>query len=160
MFNEEIAQNTPELPVVLLVEDNVDDVLLTRRAVKKAGLDVSLIVVNDGEKAVTYLERIRSSADKQTSPLPALILLDLRLPRKSGLEVLQWVRSHAFFARVPVIVLTSSTEGEDIKQAYERGANSYLEKPVAFDQLVETLSALGGYWFDINLTASQPAGNR
>ncbi|MFC5462792.1 response regulator [Massilia niabensis] len=139
--------------VLLLVEDNPDDVLLVRRALRKAALAVSMQEVRDGDEAVAYLEGSGGFADRARHPLPALILLDLKLPRRSGLEVLRWIRSRPALATTPVVVLTSSGEDEDIQNAYALGANSYLQKPVAFNGLVELLGVLGLYWFKNNLTA-------
>lgn len=139
--------------VILLIEDNVDDILLTRRAVNKANLSISLQVVEDGDEAVAYLAGTGRYADRDAYPVPALILLDLKLPKRSGLEVLGWVRGQSCFAAMPVIVLTSSVEEEDIRGAYRGGANSYLQKPVAFQQLVQRLSALDLYWLKHNVTS-------
>jgi CheY-like chemotaxis protein len=138
--------------VLLLVEDNPDDVLLARRAVRKAALPVSLRVVGDGDEAVAYLDGSAGFGDRGQHPLPALVLLDLKLPRRSGLEVLRWIRSQPHLATMPVVVLTSSSEDEDIQKAYALGANSYLQKPVAFNGLVQLLGVLGLYWFQTNLT--------
>lgn len=140
------------LPVILLVEDNPDDVLLVRRAVKKAALPVALLVVGDGDEAVAYLDGDGGFADRVRHPLPDLILLDLKLPRRSGLEVLRWVRERSRLDTTPVVVLTSSSEDEDIQKAYALGANSYLQKPVAFNGLVQLLAVLDLYWFRNNLT--------
>jgi len=140
------------LPVLLLVEDNPDDVLLARRAVKKADLPVSMHVVEDGDEAVAYLGGSGRFVDRARHPLPALVLLDLKLPKRPGLEVLRWVRSQAELDTTPVVVLTSSSEDEDIQKAYALGANSYLQKPVAFNGLVQLLGVLDLYWFKNNLT--------
>lgn len=145
------------LPVILLVEDNPDDVLLVRRAVKKAALPVSLQVVEDGDEAVAYLDGSAHFADRERHPLPDLVLLDLKLPKRSGLEVLRWVRSQSVLDATPVVVLTSSGEDEDIQKAYALGANSYLQKPVAFNGLVQLLGVLDLYWFRNNLTAPPSA---
>ncbi|MCC2958059.1 response regulator [Massilia sp. IC2-477] len=145
------------LPVILLVEDNPDDVLLARRAVKKAALSVSLQVVQDGDEAVAYLDGGAHFADRERHPLPDLVLLDLKLPKRSGLEVLRWVRSQSVLDATPVVVLTSSGEDEDIQKAYALGANSYLQKPVAFHGLVQLLGVLDLYWFRNNLTAPPAA---
>lgn len=145
------------LPVILLVEDNPDDVLLARRALKKADLPVAMQVVTDGDQAVAYLDGAGPFGDRQRHPQPALILLDLKLPKRSGLEVLRWIRAQAELATTPIVVLTSSTEDEDIQKAYALGANSYLQKPVAFNALVELLGALGLYWFRHNLTGPRMA---
>lgn len=159
MSSIETVPYQPGMPSILLVEDNPDDVLLTRRALKKANLQTLLMVATDGDEAVAYLEGTGPYADRQVYPLPALILLDLKLPRRSGLEVLQWIRARPTFSTTPVVVLTSSTQKEDIRQAYERGANSYVQKPVAFNELVKLLGTLSVYWFDINLTAPQAASS-
>lgn len=145
----------PDLSCILLVEDNPDDVLLTRRAVKKAGLKVSLVVVGDGDQAVAYLEGSGRYSDRDAYPLPSLILLDLKLPKRSGLEVLQWIRHQSHLVTTPVVVLTSSAEDDDIKQAYEYGTNSYLQKPVAFTGLVQLLEVLNLYWLQTNLGSSR-----
>jgi CheY-like chemotaxis protein len=145
----------PGLPCILLVEDNPDDVLLTQRAVRKAGLQVSLCVVNDGDEAVAYLEGTGQYHDRRTWPHPSVILLDLKLPKRSGLEVLRWIRHRPELAGIPVVVLTSSTEDEDIKQAYEAGANSYLQKPVVFTGLVQLLGMLDLYWLQTNLSTTR-----
>ena len=140
------------LPVILLVEDNPDDVLLARRALKKAELPVALQVASDGDEAVGYL-----GAGGRPAHL-SLILLDLKLPKRSGLEVLRWIRAQGDLASTPVVVLTSSGEHEDIHQAYALGANSYLQMPVAFNGLGELLGILGLYWLQHNLTGSRTTG--
>lgn len=140
------------LPVILLVEDNPDDVLLARRAVKKAALAVALQVVEDGDEAVAYLDGSGPFDDRSRHPLPALVLLDLKLPKRPGLEVLRWIRAQAELDTTPLVVLTSSSEDEDIQKAYALGANSYLQKPVAFNGLVQLLGVLDLYWFRNNLT--------
>ena len=135
---------------VLLVEDDPNDVALTDRAFKKASVTHPLQVVTDGEQAVDYLSGKGSFADRALHPLPALLLLDLKLPRRSGFEVLEWVRSQPGLKRLPVVVLTSSTESRDVNRAYDMGANSYLVKPVAFDSLHEMVQGLGLYWLILN----------
>jgi len=145
------------LPVILLVEDNPDDVLLARRAVKKASLAVAMQVVEDGDEAVAYLGGSGPFGDRVRHPLPALVLLDLKLPKRSGLEVLRWVRSQPGLDTTPVVVLTSSSEDEDIQKAYALGANSYLLKPVAFNGLVQLLGVLDLYWLKNNLTVPTAA---
>lgn len=142
---------TAGLPVILLVEDNPDDVLLVRRAVKKAALELAMPVVRDGDEAVNYLDGTNDFADRQRYPLPSLILLDLKLPKRPGLDVLRWIRAQPALSGTPVVVLTSSTEEEDLQTAYARGANSYLQKPVAFSALVQLLGVLDLYWFRTNI---------
>jgi len=138
------------LPTLLLVEDDPNDIMLFRRAKDKTNLANPLQVVEDGEAAVAYLSGQGQYADRNRYPLPALVLLDLKLPRKSGLEVLAWLREQPGLRRVPVVVLTSSKESTDVGLAYDLGANSYLVKPVAFDNLLEMIKALGLYWFILN----------
>jgi CheY-like chemotaxis protein len=131
---------------ILLVEDNPDDVLLIRRAFKKAGLGHSLQVATHGEEAVDYLCGEGEFGDRDQHPFPALVLLDLQLPRRSGHEVLAWLRAQEELRRLPVVVLTSSREPRDINRAYDLGANSYLVKPVSFDALLEMVQVLERFW--------------
>jgi CheY-like chemotaxis protein len=132
---------------VLVVEDNPDDVLFVRRAFNRAKLVNPLHFVGNGEEAVAYLTRQGAFADRETHPLPLLMLLDLKLPRMSGLELLEWRRQQdRKLQRVPVVVLTSSANSADVNRAYELGANTYLIKPVKFDDLVELVKQLGLYW--------------
>lgn len=136
--------------VILLVEDDPNDVLLIQRAFRKANLENPLQVVNDGEAAIHYLAGEGAYADRNQYPLPVLILLDLKLPRRSGFEVLEWLRDQPTLRRIPVVVLTSSRESPDVNWAYDLGANSYLVKPVGFDDLVEMVQTLGLYWMILN----------
>lgn len=138
------------LSTLLLVEDDPNDVMLFRRAKDKSNLVNPLQVVEDGEAAIAYLSGQGTYADRNRYPLPALVLLDLKLPRKSGLEVLAWLRQQPGLQRLPVVVLTSSRESLDVGRAYDLGANSYLVKPVAFDSLLEMVKALGLYWLILN----------
>lgn len=133
-------------PPILLVEDSSDDVVLIRRALTKVNLANPLQVVEDGEQAEAYLAGRDAYADRDRFPLPALMLLDLKLPRRSGFEVLAWLRQQPGLRRLPVIVLTSSREPADVQRAYDLGANSYLVKPGPFDALLEMLRGLNLYW--------------
>jgi CheY-like chemotaxis protein len=142
---------------ILVVEDNDDDVLLIERAFGKAKLANPLRFVDNGEKAVDYLAGAGPYADRASHPMPAVVLLDLKLPRRSGFEVLQWVRAHPLLRALPVVVLTSSKDSEDVRRAYALGANTYLVKPVALDGLIEMVKTLGLYWF---VTAERPAVGR
>ncbi len=135
---------------ILLVEDNPDDALLIRRAFKKANLVNPLQLVDDGEKAIAYLSRTAPYDDRTRYPMPVLVLLDLKLPRRSGFEVLQWARSPQGIKRLPIVVLTSSGETVDINTAYDLGANSYLVKPVGFDALFDMVKILQPYWLIMN----------
>jgi CheY-like chemotaxis protein len=143
---------------ILLVEDSADDVLLIQRAFRKANLINPISVVDDGEKAIQYLTGAGEYADRARHPLPVLVLLDLKLPRKSGHEVLAWIKQHPSFKRVPVVVLTSSTETVDVNRAYDLGANSYLVKPVGFDDLFAMVKTLQPYWMIMNHKPDVGAG--
>lgn len=132
---------------ILLVEDNPDDQLLTVDALTSGGIEADVTVARDGAEA---LDLLRDRVD-----LPKLILLDLKLPKLSGLQVLAHVRSQERTRRLPVVVLTSSTEEADLKRAYDLGANSYLLKPVEFDYFVDVVRSLGLYWLVHNRTPRQ-----
>lgn len=136
---------------ILLVEDNPDDVELTRLAFVEAGEPHRLHVVSDGAEAVDYLLARGRHADRDPAALPALVLLDLNLPRLDGHEVLQAIRADAMTRCLPVVVLTTSVEPSDVERAYARGANSYIQKPVEFDRFVEVVRQVGRYWLGINL---------
>ena len=136
--------------LILLVEDNSTDVLMIRRAFARASPRGTLEVVDDGDKAVAYLSGHEPFADRARHPLPVLLLLDLKLPRRSGLEVLAWLRKEPGLRRLPVVVLTSSEESADVNRAYDLGANSYLVKPVGFDALQQMIRGLGLYWLLLN----------
>jgi CheY-like chemotaxis protein len=147
---------TGEALPILLVEDNEDERLLIRRAFTKARLFNPLHVVGDGDAAVAYLGGEDRYADRSRYPLPCMVLLDLKLPRRSGHEVLAWKRDQGgLLARIPVVVLTSSRESADVNRAYDLGANSYLTKPVEFAGLLEMVKSLGLYWVVLNEKPSQ-----
>ena len=135
---------------ILHVEDDPNDVLLIARAFRKAETTAQVRVVNDGEQAVHYLAGLNSFANREEYPLPSLVLLDLKLPRKSGIEVLEWMRTQPALKRIPVVMLTSSRQPVDINRAYDLGVNAYLVKPVNFDALVEMLKTLDIFWLRIN----------
>lgn len=139
--------------VVLLVEDDPDHVALIQRAFAKAKLVNPLLVVRDGEDAVDYLSGRGAYTDRSRYPLPSLILLDLKLPRKSGLEVLEWLRGEAGLKLTPVVILSSSSETYDVAKAYALGVNSYLLKPVNFGDLLEMVKSIGMYWMILNRSA-------
>ena len=146
--------------LVLLAEDNSTDALMVRRAFRKANLNNPIEVVDDGDSAVAYLAGEGPYADRERYPLPVLLLLDLKLPRRSGLEVLEWVRGQPTVRHLPVVVLTSSKENADVTGAYERGANSYLVKPVDPGHLQEMIKALGLYWLVLNHRAELGASGK
>jgi DNA-binding response OmpR family regulator len=135
---------------ILLIEDDADDVFFISRALRSSGLDLTLEVVNDGRAAVDLLTKV-ADGDKHSETLsPCLVLLDLNIPFKSGLEVLKWIRAHSAFKTIVVIVLTSSTSESDMNQAYMLGANSYVIKPSDATKLAEFVQFLKGYWFGWN----------
>ena len=131
----------PSSPV-LYAEDEENDVFLMQRAFKKAGVTNPLRTVSDGARAIRYLEGADEFADRARFPLPCLLLLDLNLPRKSGLEVLKWARAQPAFRPLPIIILTSSNQDRDIGNAYTLGANGYLVKPASPDKLLELVASL------------------
>jgi CheY-like chemotaxis protein len=135
---------------ILLVEDDPNDVALIQRAFRNARVANPLQVLGDGEQALAYLRGADEFADRRTYPLPIMLLLDLKLPRTSGLEVLAWVRGQSDLRRLPVVVLTSSRQSSDINRAYDLGVNSYLVKPVEFASLVEMVKAVDLYWLILN----------
>lgn len=135
---------------ILWVEDDPDDVLLIGRAIRKAGLEAPA-VVRDGPEATAYLSGAGPYADRILHPFPTLVLLDLKLPRMSGFEVLQWIRERREISRLPVVIFTSSREKADIDRAYDLGANAYLLKSVDHAHLVETLQRVRAFWLELNL---------
>lgn len=135
---------------ILMVEDDPNDIMLTQRAFMQASLVNPLRIVRDGEEAINYLGGRDPYSDRSRYPLPSLVLLDLKLPKKSGLEVLEFLRAQPALEQTPVIVLTSSQESSDIQRAYALGANSYLLKPVGFDGLLDMVKAIGMYWVILN----------
>lgn len=135
---------------ILLVEDNADDEVLTLRALKTNNVANEIDVVRDGVEALDYLFARGEYEHRQEDALPQVMLLDLKLPRVDGLEVLKAVRENQRTRMIPVVVLTSSTEEQDIVSSYSLGANSYIRKPVDFDQFVEAVRQLGMYWLVLN----------
>jgi two-component system response regulator len=130
------------VPPLLLVEDNPDDERLTRRALKKGNLSNEILLARNGEEALNLLFSL--------SILPAVVMLDLKLPKIGGLEVLRQIRAHERTQRLPVVVLTSSSEDRDVVESYNLGANSYVRKPVEFERFTEAVRQLGLYWALIN----------
>jgi len=142
--------------IILLVEDDPNDVLLIQRAFQKAGLHNSLKVVRNGDQAIEYLSGENSYVDRERFPLPFLVLLDLKMPGTDGFEVLTWARNSPGLKRLLIVVLTSSNLQADVDKAYELGANSYLVKPVEFDDMVNLIQRFEVYWSEINRTPSAP----
>ena len=134
----------------MLVEDTPDDVVLVRRAFEKAHITNPLHVVSSGEDAILYLRGEGPYANRDEFPLPALVLLDLKLPLKDGFEVLSWIREQPTMRALRVVVLTSSERFEDLDRACRLGANSILVKPLEFSRLVEVMQALKGYWMSLS----------
>jgi two-component system, response regulator len=139
--------------VILLVEDNSRDEALTRRALKKSNIVNEVVVARDGVEALDYLFGTGAHADRDMTLTPQLILLDLKLPKLNGLQVLQKIRADERTRRLPVVVFTSSSEEEDMIKSYDLGANSYVRKPVDFEQFLEATRQLGLYWLVLNEVA-------
>jgi CheY-like chemotaxis protein len=136
---------------ILLVEDSPVDILLMQRAFRnQIFTNTSLQIVRDGDAAVFYLNGDGEYSDRDRYPLPAIILLDLKLPRRSGHEVLGWIKQHPQLKRLPVVVLTSSSQTVDVNLAYDLGVNSYLVKPVGFASLSDMMQSFGKYWLNHN----------
>jgi len=135
---------------ILLVEDNSDDEALTLRALKKSNIKNEVVVVRDGAEALDWLFARGAHAARDASVLPQVVLLDLKLPKVSGLEVLRTVREDPRTKRLPVVLLTSSREDQDLVAGYDLGANSYVRKPVDFGEFVEAIRQLGLYWLLLN----------
>jgi CheY-like chemotaxis protein len=142
---------------ILMAEDDDNDVFFMERAFKQSQIVNPVHRVKDGEDAISYLRGDGPYDNREKYPLPQLLLLDLKMPRKNGFEVIAWVREQPGLKRLPIVVLTSSKEDPDINRAYELGANTYLVKPVKFEGLVEMMRALNLYWLLLaekpNLTA-------
>lgn len=144
---------------ILLVEDNPDDEALTLRALKKNNISNPVVVVRDGAEAVDFLFARGVHAERDPKDLPLLILLDLKLPRLDGFEVLRRVRSDPATRLQPVVILTTSVEQRDIMCGYELGANSYIRKPVDFAEFLEAVRQLGLYWLVLNVPPPQAKGS-
>jgi two-component system response regulator len=137
---------------ILLVEDNPSDEKLTLLAFKSCGVSNEVVVVRDGADALDYLHGGGKFSERDTTQLPTVVLLDLKLPRVSGLEVLRRIRADPRTRVLPVVILTSSKEDEDVMRGYDLGANSYVRKPVAFTEFVEAAKTLGLFWLLLNET--------
>ncbi len=142
---------------ILLVEDNPDDAELTLRALRKDHSNESLLHAEDGARAVDYLFGLGEFSGRDVRLLPKVVLLDLKLPKVDGLEVLRRIKSDERTRSVPVVMLTSSNEERDVRQSYEYGVNSYIVKPVSFDDYIAKVSAVGRYWMTFNQLIAKSA---
>ena len=140
----------PDRALFLLVEDDEDQVNLVRRAFRKANIVNPLHVVRSGQEAMVYLEGAGPYSNRDEFPLPKLVLLDLKMPGIDGFDVLRWIRRQPALCSLRIVVLTASNETRDVNLAYELGANSFLVKPVAFDDFVQLTQVLQGYWIWLN----------
>ncbi|MCK5561769.1 MAG: response regulator [Thermoplasmata archaeon] len=143
--NVNIESNT-----ILLIEDDPNDVILIRRAFEKGHIDNPVQVVENGEVAIFYLDGEGEYSNREQYPLPSLILLDLKLPRKTGHEILAWVRRQPKLKRIPIVVLSGSKQSDDINHAYDLGVNSYLIKPIYYMNLLEMIKIINLYWLNLN----------
>jgi CheY-like chemotaxis protein len=134
---------------ILIADDSEDDRLMTREAIAESFVINELREVEDGEELMNYLYRRGAYSTLESSPRPGLILLDLNMPRKSGHEALQEIRSNPILRRIPIVILTTSRAEEDIVRSYDLGVSSFISKPVTFQGLVEVMTALGKYWIEI-----------
>lgn len=141
-----------ETKTILLVEDNPDDEALTLRALKRNNILNEVIVARDGAEALDYLFGQGAHSDRDVSRLPEVVLLDLKLPKIDGLDVLRRIRNETLTRRLAVVILTSSNEERDIISGYDLGANSYIRKPVDFNQFMDAVRQLGIYWLVLNVS--------
>ena len=136
---------------ILLVEDNLDDIILTKRALQQALIESEIIIARNGIEAVEYLNGLRN--DEFHNKKPDLVLLDLKMTDMNGHEFLEKIKRIDRFKLIPIVILSSSGEASDIRKSYQLGANSYIQKPVEFERFVETVQTLSAYWLDLNKSA-------
>jgi CheY-like chemotaxis protein len=150
-FGTVMPVDTIELRPIMLIEDEYTDSVLIRRAFEKAGVQNPIQYVNNGDDALARLEGIGNYQDRTQYPLPAFILLDLKLPGMHGLNILRWIRSRKELRLIPVVVLTNSADAVDVKSAYEAGANSYMLKPADRNEIDRVIEIIQHYWLQHNL---------
>jgi len=131
---------------VLLVEDDLNDIFLVKRAFRTARIPNPLQVVTDGEEAISYLRGEGKYADRETFPLPRLIVMDIKMPRRSGFDVLEWVKGDGRLRRIPIVIVSSSNNIPDINRAYELGANAYMVKPMDYRAVEHLFESITHYW--------------
>ena len=148
----------PQPITILMADDDEDDILLTKKALEKGKLLNTLYSVRDGEELLEYLLRRGAYTDPAHSPRPGIILLDLNMPKKDGREALKEIKSHIDLQDIPIVVFTTSKAEEDIYRSYKLGVNSFITKPVTFDNLIEIMQALGKYWFEIVTLPAETKG--
>ncbi len=141
----------PSKPIILLVDDDRADQQIIKRIVDQGGLSATLRVVSSGKEALDYLGRNGAYTPPADAPTPSLILLDLNMPGMSGLDLLSVIRNNPQTKLLPIVILTTSDQESDIVQSYERGANSYLTKPIKYDEFVRVIRELDEYWFDLTV---------
>ena len=144
-----MTDNTPKPITILLADDSDDDRMMTREALHESFVINELREVQDGEELMDYLQRRGDYSHPHNAPRPGLILLDLNMPRKNGLEALQEIKADPSLRRIPVVVLTTSDDEQDIVRSYDLGVSSFITKPVTFAGLVEIMKAFGKYWIEI-----------
>jgi CheY-like chemotaxis protein len=140
------------MKTVLVVEDNEDDVFILKMACQRTGIPHSLQVVTNGDEAIDYLAGTGVYADRSRHPMPDLVFLDIKLPRRDGHEVLQWIRSQQRLQNLPVVILTSSLDASDVSRAYELGVTSYLRKVVCQAEFGQGVRIILKYWLELNIT--------
>ena len=149
-----MSNTGPSEHSVIVVEDDKNEVFLLQRAFREAGVNNPVLLFRDGQEVMDYLSRLGTDDGKQISDAPpALMLLDLKMPRKNGLEVIEWLRTQPVLKRLVVVMLSSSDNASDINRAYDLGCNSYLIKPMSLDGLVEMVKLLDSYWLRTNQRA-------
>ncbi len=139
----------PQPIIILMADDDEDDILLTHKALQKGKLLNTLYSVQDGEELLDYLFQRGNYTNPASSPRPGLILLDLNMPKKDGREALKEIKSHPDLQDIPIVVFTTSKAEEDIYRSYKLGVNSFITKPVTFENMIEVMQALGKYWFEV-----------